>query len=157
MNRMTSTEAALEMSQTEKMNGNNARNVAPDVPNENEHETNDLETEDLEARDIESNVLENNDLGTSDLEGDGLATDFGSSGFGSRGRRPTVPPENHNPEAHVLDLLIVLSRQKRIIRFPNTLYPGPAREFTTSRRLLCLNRLGYPGLRLTAAWQPARS
>jgi len=112
---MTSTEAALEMSQTEKMNGNNARNVAPDVPNENEHETNDLETEDLEARDIESNDLENNDLGTSDLEGDGLATDFGSSGFGSRGRRPTVPPENHNPEAHVLDLLIVLSRQKRII------------------------------------------
>jgi len=112
---MTSTEAALEMSQTEKMNGNNARSVAPDVPNENEHETNDLETEDLEARDIESNDLENNDLGTSDLEGDGLATDFGSSGFGSRGRRPTVPPENHNPEAHVLDLLIVLSRQKRII------------------------------------------
>ena len=112
---MTSTEAALEMSQTEKMNGNNARSVAPDVPNENEHETNDLETEDLEARDIESNDLENNDLGTSDFEGDGLATDFGSSGFGSRGRRPTVPPENHNPEAHVLDLLIVLSRQKRII------------------------------------------
>ena len=102
---MTSPEATLEMSPTGKMNGNNARNVAPDVQNENEHETNEHDT----------NEHDTNDLETEAREADGLATDFESSGLGSRGRRPTVPPESHNPEARVLDLLIVLSGQKRII------------------------------------------